>query len=143
MTADAATADAATADAPAAAGTLAAFGRALLDLCVPGACPLCGADGPVDPPRLTVRCGCRDRFASKLNGWCRGCGAPTGPLTPDADDCAHCRREAAFPFSGAVSLGLHDGPLREAVLRAKTDGGRPAARALAEDLLERRPRPAD
>ena len=56
---------------------------------------------------------------------------------PDCDDCPHCRREDPFPFAGVVALGLHEGALREAVLSAKSDGGRPAARALAEDLCER------
>ncbi len=56
---------------------------------------------------------------------------------PDADDCPHCRKEKAFPFEGVVSLGLHEDRLRDAVLRAKTDGGRPAVRALGEDLFDR------
>ncbi|MFH5806087.1 ComF family protein, partial [Alienimonas sp. DA493] len=112
------------------------LGRSLLDLCVPPACPLCGADGVPEPPRLTPRCDCRT-FVAPACGWCRACGAPTGPHVPDGDDCAHCRREEPFPFSGAVSLGLHEGRLREAVLHAKADGGRPAARALGEDLLDR------
>ena len=56
---------------------------------------------------------------------------------PDADDCHHCRGESRFPFVGAVSLGLHDDRLRDATLRAKLDGGRPAVRALGEDLLDR------
>ena len=114
------------------------FGRTLLDLCVPPACPLCGRDGELEPGRLTPRCDCRNVFADPVCGWCRGCGAPTGPHVPDAADCHHCRREDPFPFAGAVSLGLHEDALRDAVLKAKTDGGRPAARALAEDLLDRR-----
>ena len=114
------------------------FGRTLLDLCVPPACPLCGRDGELEPGRLTPRCECRAIFADPACGWCRGCGAPTGPHVPDAADCHHCRREDPFPFAGAVSLGLHEGDLRDAVLKAKADGGRPAARALTEGLLDRR-----
>ncbi|NNJ25873.1 ComF family protein [Alienimonas chondri] len=113
------------------------FARSLLDLCVPPACPLCGADGVIEPPRLTPRCECRATFTEPDRGWCRGCGAPTGPHVPDCGDCQHCRREDAFPFCGAVSLGLHADRLRDAVLYAKTDGGRPAVRALGEDLRER------
>ncbi|QDT16270.1 DNA utilization protein GntX [Alienimonas californiensis] len=104
---------------------------------MPPACPLCGADGTLDPPRLTPRCDCRTAFADPACGWCRACGAPTGPHVPDCDDCPHCRREDPFPFAGAVSLGLHEGRLRDAVLYAKADGGRPTARALGEDLLDR------
>ena len=113
------------------------FARTLLDLCVPPACPLCGGDGAVEPPRLTTRCGCRATFVDPACGRCRNCGAPTGPHVPDRDDCHHCRREDPFPFAGVVALGLHEGALREAVLSAKSDGGRPAARALSEDLWER------
>ena len=112
--------------------------RGLLDLCVPPACPLCGADGPVPPGRLTPRCGCVAAFAHPNAGWCGACGASLGPQVPDAADCHHCRREDPFPFAGTVSLGLHEDELRDAVLQAKSPRGRPAARALGEALLNAR-----
>ena len=112
--------------------------RGLLDLCVPPACPLCGADGEVPAGRLTPRCGCVAAFAHPAAGWCAACGASLGPHVPDAADCHHCRREDPFPFAGAVSLGLHEDDLREAVLLAKSPHGRPAARALGEALLDAR-----
>ena len=112
--------------------------RGLLDLCVPPGCPLCGADGVPPPGRLTPRCGCAAAFADPAAGWCRACGAGLGPHVPNADDCHHCRREDPFPFAGAVSLGLHEGELRDAVLLAKSPHGRPAARALGEALLDAR-----
>ena len=112
--------------------------RAVLDLCVPPGCPLCGADGVPPPGRLTPRCHCVRSFADPAAGWCAACGASLGPHVPDAADCHHCRREDRFPFAGCVSLGLHEGDLRDAVLIAKSPHGRPAARALGEALLEER-----
>ena len=109
-----------------------------MNLCVPATCPLCGADGVAEPGRLTVRCDCRSHFADTAAGWCAACGASLGPHVPDAADCHHCRREDPFPFAGAVSLGLHEHALRDAVHLAKSARGRPATRALAEDLLDRR-----
>ena len=112
--------------------------RSALDLCVPPACPLCGADGLPEPGRLAPRCDCRATFSDPAAGWCAACGASLGPHVPDAADCRHCRREKPFPFAGAVSLGLHEDDLQSAVLTAKGEHGRPATRALAEDLLDRR-----
>ena len=116
----------------------ATLGRSALDLCLPPACPLCGADGVPGPGRLTPRCRCAAAFAPATAGWCGACGASLGPYIPDAVDCAHCRREKAFPFGGCVSLGQHEGELRAAVLAAKGPHGRPAARALGEALLDAR-----
>ena len=112
--------------------------RGLLDLCVPPACPLCRADGEVPPGRLTPRCGCVAAFHHPAAGWCAACGASLGPHVPDAADCHHCRREDPFPFAGAVSLGLHEDDLRDAVLTAKSPHGRPAARVLGEALIDAR-----
>ena len=84
------------------------FGRAAFDLVVPVTCPLCDVVRAATPGRFTPPCDCVDAFAEAGTGWCRACGAATGPHTGLTDDCTHCRREASFPFRGVVSLGLSE-----------------------------------
>lgn len=87
------------------------------DLLLPPTCNACGADLPslAEPPLF---CGpCREAFRTLPGPVCRRCAAPTGPgMVPD--DCIRCRGRD-YHFEAALTLGLYQGLLREAVIRMK------------------------
>ena len=68
---------------------------------------------------------------------CPRCGAPVGPYTDLASGCGQCRRES-FAFDGVIRLGVYDGQMRLASLRAKASGGGSLARGLARLLVDQK-----
>ncbi|MEX0716406.1 MAG: ComF family protein [Planctomycetaceae bacterium] len=116
--------------------------RSAVDLVYPPACPLCGGDAREGEANAAVfgRVGlCATCAAAVMNvegPRCARCAAPVGPHLDTARGCARCRAER-FAFDRVVALGVYDGPLRSACLRAKSPGGRALAAGLAELLWER------
>ena len=68
---------------------------------------------------------------------CPRCGAPVGPYTDLTHGCGQCHRES-FAFDGVIRLGVYDGPMRLASLRAKATGGAILARGLADVLFDQK-----
>ncbi len=67
---------------------------------------------------------------------CRRCGADVGPHLDRLSDCGFCRGER-YRFARTWRIGVYDGELRRAVLKAKNDRHRALARTLAGLLWER------
>ncbi|MEI8019118.1 MAG: phosphoribosyltransferase family protein [Schlesneria sp.] len=68
---------------------------------------------------------------------CGRCGAPVGPYTDLTRGCGQCHRES-YAFDGVIRLGVYDGQMRLASLRAKASGGESLARGLADVLVEQK-----
>jgi ComF family protein len=122
-----------------------AIASASVDFVYPPSCPFCETEIPENVVRETGRlpmtdptlcANCRSQIAVNSSQSCRRCGAPVGPYLDTSNGCTHCRRER-FHFQQAVCLGAYDDWLRSACLRAKQNGGRPLAAAMAGFLWER------
>lgn len=111
--------------------------RDALDFLYPPACSLCRrtlSDTDSDPHSLCPVC--RTNVAPPLPYRCDRCSAPVGPHLNTSNGCIHCRNDR-FAFERVVSLGVYDGPLRNAVLAVKRPSGDVLASALAELLAVR------
>ena len=88
-----------------------------LDLLLPPACNACGAELPplAEPPLFCESC--REAFLMLPGPVCPRCAAPLGPGQM-ADDCLRCR-DRRYHFQAALTLGIYQGALREAVIRMK------------------------
>ena len=73
---------------------------------------------------------CLKKLKPRLSDECPRCGAPVGQFTDLSDGCGQCRRET-FAFDRVIRLGVYDGDMRLACLRAKAAGGSAIARGLA------------
>lgn len=78
---------------------------------------------------------CRRDLIATRGPACIRCGASIGPFLDPNVPCGFCRDER-FAFERVVRLGVYDGALRTACLRAKTSGAEPLAAGLAELLWE-------
>ena len=105
---------------------------AALDFVYPPECLLCGVE--IDEGRPTFCEPCQSKLKPRLTDECIRCGAPVGPYADLTKGCGQCRRES-FAFDRVVRLGVYDGEMRLACLRAKATGGSSVARALAEVLV--------
>lgn len=139
-----------------------AFCRAGLDFFYPPTCVQCGcsdvmnederfarlADGLIGPAGSSRRAAgpafavpafcaaCRENLVPRIAHSCSRCAAPVGPHLDTAEGCIHCRHDR-FAFDGVIRLGVYEGLLRSACLKAKQAGAEPLAAALAALLLER------
>jgi ComF family protein len=104
--------------------------RGLLDLVYPPRCLLCASQ-----PRGRERfCdGCAAGLFHDPHAACPRCGARVGPFAVSDASCSACRADAV-PFETTVRLGPYDGPLREAVLRIKSNYHEGLAELLGECL---------
>lgn len=114
--------------------------RAALQFVFPSSCPLCHADVADhggDPQRHTVSpmlCGlCLGDVHKLRENRCRKCGMPIGPYLPSDKGCPKCDSQK-FRFQQVIRLGLYDGTLRHACIRAKATTQFPLAAALANLL---------
>ena len=80
---------------------------------------------------------CQSKLTSAMSLECPRCGAPVGPYTDLTRGCGQCHRET-FAFDGVIRLGVYDGPMRLASLRAKATGGGSLARGLANVLVDQK-----
>lgn len=103
--------------------------RDLLDLVYPPACWVCDApfDTSASPHHLCPNC--LSAVTTDPHDTCPRCSSTVGPHTDVSAGCPRCRTEN-FRFSGVTRLGLYDGRLREAVLRAKSLSGEPLAETI-------------
>lgn len=135
-----------------AAGRLLAGG---VDLLFPPRCPICrreaaaeqstevaaeaAADAPGTQPLSWAATVCDhcDRELSVDLSRCSVCGSLAGTAEAiTAEHCRDCRRRRP-PWGRIVVLSAYDGPLREAVLRAKRPSGEDVAAALAALLVRK------
>lgn len=124
---------------------LSAFARAAGDFVYPPACRLCDADLPVpaEPsftsaavvPQRLFCAACETALRSTHGPACLNCGASIGPHLDPALPCMLCRNEH-YAFERVFRLGVYDGALRTACLKAKARGAEPLAAGLAELVWE-------
>lgn len=105
---------------------------AALDFVYPPECLLCGIE--ISEGRPTFCESCQSKLKPRLTDECFRCGAPVGPYADLTKGCGQCRRES-FAFDRVIRLGVYDGEMRSACIRAKSTGGSSVARALAEVLV--------
>jgi predicted amidophosphoribosyltransferase len=105
---------------------------AALNFVYPPACLLCGYEIPDGTTRFCEEClsSLKPRHVNE----CPRCGAPVGQYVDLSHGCGQCHRET-FAFDRVVRLGVYDGAMRQACLRAKADGGSNVARGLAAELV--------
>jgi len=106
--------------------------RGLIDLIYPPRCLLCGQP----PPGRERFCpACESGLFHDPHLCCPRCAARVGPFGVIDGTCAACRADAV-PFVAAVRLGPYEGPLRDAVLRIKSNTQEGLAELLGERLAE-------
>lgn len=104
---------------------LAAFLRAGIDFVYPPHCVFCQ-----QPIAAELLCeACRAELWPEERPSCLRCGAPAGPYLDTADGCVHCRQDR-FAFDTVLRLGVYEGALRTACLKAKQPGAEPLVAAL-------------
>jgi predicted amidophosphoribosyltransferase len=86
------------------------------------------------------RAACCETCAQELDApprpACRRCGADVGPHLDRLSDCGFCRGER-YRFTRTWRIGVYDGVLRQAILRAKTGRQRALTKSLVGLLWER------
>ncbi len=111
---------------------ISAAAMAALDFVYPPECLLCGDEVDSSGPAF---CGkCQSKIKPRLKDECPRCGAPVGSYADLTDGCGQCRRES-FAFDRVIRLGIYDGDMRQACLRAKARGGSGLSRGLAASLV--------
>ena len=106
---------------------------AALDFVYPPECLSCGTElGCADCAFCED---CRNKLKPRFAEECPRCGAPVGQFTDLTDGCGQCRQEK-FAFDRVVRLGIYEGEMRLACLRAKARGGNSIARGLAATLIQ-------
>lgn len=107
------------------------------DFLYPPTCALCRQScDPAAAVSLALCDNCCAGVAPHLPDRCHRCSAPVGPYLETQQGCIHCRDDR-FAFERVASLGVYEGPLRDAVLVAKAQSGDVLAGALAELLIDR------
>lgn len=118
---------------------------AVTDLIWPRTCLVC--DEPLDEPGEWCVCpACTSAITTDPHAVCPRCASTVGPHTDLSAGCHRCRGER-YRFSTVTRLGVYDGSLRTAVLRAKMPSGDGLAEILGtlfarncrEQLLARGP----
>lgn len=94
---------------------------------------MCGCEVHADSRKLCEPCW--DKLKPRLTGECPRCGAPVGPYVDLESGCGQCRKES-FAFDRVIRLGIYDGEMRKACLRAKAAGGSVVSRGLAGVMVE-------
>lgn len=108
---------------------LSPLSEAALNFVYPPSCHLCGSE--LNPQDRCAFCGvCLSKLKPRLSNVCKRCGAPVGPYVDLTKGCGQCRRET-FAFDRVIRLGVYDGDMRLACLRAKATGGSSLSRGLA------------
>ena len=112
---------------------------AAVEFLYPPACAFCGSE-ELEPttragrqPLLCSRC--EEALAPAIPFSCGRCGAPVGPHLEASSGCVHCRGER-FAFERVIRLGVYQGPLRAACLKAKRPSSESVATALGELLWQ-------
>lgn len=115
------------------------FARGAVDFVYPPECRSCSRALPeaiAPDARSAPFCDdCRHDLLLDHGLACFQCGASIGPHLDPLMPCSYCRAER-FAFERVIRLGVYDGALRAACLRAKTRGAEPLAAGLAELLWD-------
>lgn len=108
----------------------------VLDFLFPPLCALCRnpLDTTTTPSPVLLCESCLESLPISTGTLCRACGAPVGPHAR-SDKCPHCRNDR-FAFSGAVTLGVYGGTLRNGCIMGKSPNGIPTLAALTRLLLQ-------
>jgi len=106
--------------------------RGLIDLVYPPRCLLCGEE---PPGRERFCAACSAGLFHDPHLCCPRCAARVGPFGVTNGNCAACRADAS-PFVATVRLGPYEGPLRDAVLRIKSNTQEGLAELLGEQLAQ-------
>ena len=110
-----------------------------LDLLFPPRCGYCDAElSSIEEGVLLCRA-CRTLLAPEDWAFCRRCGGPVSPGQPASQGCEICGK-TRLKFDSAVSLGVYQSELREAVLRMKHPNGDMLSVAMGRLLYLRRGR---
>jgi ComF family protein len=112
---------------------------AAVEMLFPPACAICGdlCDEQNATSRANLICDACVRSIWHRDGlFCRRCAMPVPDLPNAQETCAHCRAHKPA-FAGARTLGVYDGPLRDAVLRSKHHGYESLAMQLGRLLAQR------
>ena len=115
--------------------SIAGLSEAALNFVYPPACLFCGREIQLRSPHFCEHC--LVKFKPLIRDECPRCGAPVGPYANLTNGCGQCRRES-FAFDRLIRLGIYEGELRLACLRAKAEGGGSLARGLADLLVEQK-----
>ncbi len=78
---------------------------------------------------------CRGTLACNIARACLRCGAPVGPGVSSEAGCQHCRKDR-FAFDRVWALGVYEGELQRACVRAKEPFAAPLAAGLADLLVD-------
>lgn len=105
----------------------------LWNFLIPPTCLMCGQAMPDAIPALCDTC--RRELTLPQGSRCQRCAAPVGPHLDTSAGCLHCREER-FAFRRVLALGVHDGLLRQAVLRGKHPHGAPLIAALTDLFMD-------
>lgn len=107
--------------------------RTSVDLILPPRCVLCELDLDAPPYSPSFCAACRATLlTSAMDQHCLRCGMPL----PENLGCRRCAGRR-LRFASVTPLGVYEGSLREAVLRAKNLAGESIAAALGGLLVER------
>jgi len=116
-----------------AAAFVSPFRLAAINFIYPPTCLFCDQEINALGPNFCESC--LSKLKPVLSLECPRCGAPVGPYTDLTRGCGQCRRES-FAFDGVIRLGVYDGMMRLASLRAKASGGGSLACGLAGLLVD-------
>lgn len=94
--------------------------RGLHQLVFPRVCA--GCDALVDGLAVDFCAGCASALTADPHFTCPRCTSAVGPHADVSAGCPRCRDDR-FQFESAGRLGPYDGPLRDAILRMKRQGG--------------------
>ncbi|MCD6351315.1 MAG: ComF family protein [Armatimonadetes bacterium] len=103
----------------------------IVDLVYPPRCEVCGQDSP-EP--LCDDCVAAIEYVAPP--YCARCNVPFPPDQEDRGLCPSCRQSRS-PLVAVRSVGLHVGPLRQAVLRLKFQSAKRLAPVLARLMYDR------
>ncbi|MCA9269117.1 MAG: ComF family protein [Planctomycetales bacterium] len=106
--------------------------QAGVDLALPPRCALCDCD--IDGRAIGLCPSCDAALAVRSPATCLRCGMPVAPVGA-AGNCRECARRR-FAFTRVCSIGVYEGSLAEAVVRAKTLRGEVVAAALGRRLAQ-------
>lgn len=102
--------------------------QGFLQLLAPNTCWVCQRHLPEEATSFCAEC--RQALTEDAFPSCPRCGATVGPHVPLDKGCIHCAGES-FAFAGVLRVGVHDGLLRETILRLKQPGAEDFAEAVA------------
>ena len=106
---------------------------AALNCVYPPECLLCGIEVSGSGPAFCADC--LEKLTPVLTNECPRCGAPVGPYADLSQGCGQCRK-LTLAFERVIRLGIYEGEMRLACLKAKASGGSNLTRGLADAMVD-------